>query len=248
MRNWTMLATARAALLFILPSVAATAGAPGGPAQQRQPVVQQAAMDEIAVRLGRLEKELARVQSDLASARESAQLDRRSLKLDIRSVEQDVRQVTWIMHVMGVAGVVAGIVAVVGLTRWARARMQESLDKAIYGSDATYRTVRVPSEGFDRETERLEWLGFKRILPYRALNDRCLSGLVIYKVNEQADVELLRQFLEERKPDRDQVGYVLYTPRRIETDIADHFENITFANSPVTLGHALFVMARGLRK
>jgi len=200
-------------------------------------------------RLNAFERQLSLLELDLKDWKRDAANNKVSVALDKRGLEQEITHLRWLFTALGVVGL-GGLVAVVLSTvRWAKGRMRQELDKAIYGVDPTHRAVHVPAEGFGSETGRLEWLGFRRILTYDELDSRCLSGLVVVRITEEGDVDRFREFLRTSSPERDKVGFVLYARTfMVPPEIIDDFENLTFANSAATLGNALFVLARGLRK
>jgi len=127
-------------------------------------------------------------------------------------------------------------------------RFKKEIDKAIYKVDPTYLPIKIPASDFDHESERLNKLGFKDIKTYSCLDDSCLSGCIIYSANSTSDAELLKNFLADKNPDQYKVGYVLYTRSRIDHDLFKAFNNITFANSPLTLVNAVYAVARGTIK
>lgn len=135
-----------------------------------------------------------------------------------------------------------------GIIRWVKKRFEKEIDKAIYKVDPTYMLIKIPSSSFDHESERLKALGFKNIKTYSYLDDSCLSGCVIYNAGNTSEAEVLKKFIEDKKPDQYKVGYVLYTRGRIDHDLFKNFNNITFANSPLTLINAVYAVARGTIK
>lgn len=177
------------------------------------------------------------------------------LQTDLTSVENKVteiytyidfikKNILWILGIFGLS--VYGAIKILGL--YVKKRFVKEIDKAIYKVDPTYLPIKIPSAGFDHESERLRKLEFKSIKTYSCLNDSCLSGCVIYSVNNTSEAEVLKNFLVDKKPDQYQVGYVLYTRSRIDHDLFKEFNNITFANSPLTLVNAVFAVARGTIK
>lgn len=172
----------------------------------------------------------------------------RELQLEVRDLK---RRLDWIYYILCFFGI-AGSFAIWNVIRWARKRIRQAIEKAIYAMDPTLRPVHVPTERFDDETQRLRELGFRKISPYSAIETAGSTGLVVFRAEEDADLELLNEFLREKHPDPDSVGYVVYTTRRVPEPLVDNlvsaFSNITFANSPATIGHALFVVGRGLRR
>ncbi len=139
-----------------------------------------------------------------------------------------------------------GVIKLIGL--YVKKRFKKEIDKAIYKVDPTYLPIKIPASDFDHESERLNKLGFKNIKTYSCLDDSCLSGCIIYSANSTSDAELLKKFLADKNPDQYKVGYILYTRSRIDHDLFKAFNNITFANSPLTLVNAIYAVARGTIK
>jgi len=136
-----------------------------------------------------------------------------------------------------------------GIIIWTAGKtIKKITEKAIYKVDPTYLEVKIPSENFDNEAKRLKVLGFKNLKEYSILDDSCLSGCIICSVNNENQAATLKNFLEDKKPNEFKVGYVIYTRLRIEPIIFEKFDNITFANSPLTLVNAVYAVARGTIK
>ncbi|NQT21351.1 MAG: hypothetical protein HQ592_16715 [Planctomycetes bacterium] len=199
-------------------------------------------------RLNALDKKLSGLGWELKGLNQKTANDKVSLQLDDRQLGQEVSHLRWILTSLGIAGLGGLIAAVVSAVKWAKRKMQEELEKAIYSVDPTHWTVHVPADNFGSEIRRLEWLGFSKMVTYGKLDDGCLSDLVVVRIAKAEDVDKFRDFLRAKNPDRREVGYVLYTTIRIPPEIVDEFENVTFANSSATLGNALLVLARGLRR
>lgn len=71
---------------------------------------------------------------------------------------------------------------------------------------------------------------------------------VIYNVNNTSEAEVLKNFIVDKKPDQYKVGYVLYTRDHIDHSLFKDFNNITYANSSLTLINAVYAVARGTIK
>lgn len=177
------------------------------------------------------------------------------LRTDLRSIENKVteihayidfvkKHILWILGVFGLS--VWGAIKLIGLN--VKKRFEKEIDKAIYKVDPTYLSIKVPSSDFDHESERLKRLGFRNITTYPSLDDSCLSGCVIYKADNTSKAEVLKTFIQDKKVDQYKVGYVLYTRSRIDHELFKEFNNITFANSPLTLINAVYAVARGTIK
>lgn len=177
------------------------------------------------------------------------------LRTDLTSVEGKV--VEFYKYIDFVKKYFGGLLGFLGLTIfgvikfigfYVKKRFEKEIDKAIYKVDPTYLPIKIPASDFDHESERLNKLGFKNIKTYSCLDDSCLSGCIIYSAHDTSDAELLKNFLADKNPDQCKVGYVLYTRSRIDHDLFKAFNNITFANSPLTLVNAVYAVARGTIK
>ncbi len=177
------------------------------------------------------------------------------LRTDLTSVESKVREIykclnffkkhfTEILVFFGLS--IWGMIKLIGL--YVKKRLKREIDKAIYKVDPTYLSIKIPSSDFDHESERLKKLGFRNITTYSSLDDSCLSDCVIYKADSSSDAVVLKTFILDKKVDQYKVGYVLYTRSRIDHELFKEFNNITFANSPLTLVNAVYSVARGTIK
>ena len=177
------------------------------------------------------------------------------LRTDLTFVEGKVAEISKCINL--VKKYLAGILVFFGVSIWGaikliglyvKKRFEKEIDKAIYRVDPTYLSIKIPSSDFDQESERLKKLGFRNITTYTCLDDSCLSGCVIYKVGNTSEAEVLKDFIVYKTPDQYKVGYVLYTRDRIDHGLFRDFNNITFANSPLTLINAVYAVARGTIK
>lgn len=177
------------------------------------------------------------------------------LRTDLTSVEGKVtelykyidfvkRNIIWILGFFSLS--IWGTIKFIGL--YVKKRFEKEIDKAIYKVDPTYLQIKMPSSDFDHESERLKKLGFKNIKTYSCLDDSCLSGCVVYNAHNTSEAEVLKNFIVDKKPDQYKVGYVLYTRDRIDPGLFKDFNNITYANSPLTLINAVYAVARGTIK
>lgn len=191
-----------------------------------------------------------------------SQADIQKLEQQIRNTEQklaneSMKQVLelrkeildWTKYLFMLFGALAIITSgsVVGTVIWARKCAKKIIEQSIYRVDPTCTTVVVPSMDFDNEKKRLQRLGFKNIGTYPVLNPTdCLKGCVVVHISNEADIKAFHRFIEETNPDFRKVAFVLYTSIRIPPDITQTFENITWSNSPATLGAQVFSVAREL--
>lgn len=177
------------------------------------------------------------------------------LRTDLKAVEGKVteiykyvdfvrKNIAWILGALGLS--IWGAIKFIG--SYVKKRFEKEIDKAIYKVDPTYLTIKMPSSDFDHESERLKRLGFKNIRTYSCLDDSCLSGCVIYNAHNVSEAEVLKNFIVDKNPDQYKVGYVLYTRDRIDPGLFKDFNNITYANSPLTLINAIYAVARGTIK
>lgn len=177
------------------------------------------------------------------------------LRMDLTSVEGKITG--FYKYIDFVKKNFAGILGFFGLSIWGsikliglyvKKRFEKEIDKAIYKVDPTYLSIKIPSSDFDHESKRLKKLGFRNITTYTSLDDSCLLGCVIYKADNTSEAEVLKNFIVDKTPDQYKVGYVLYTRDRIDHGLFKDFNNITFANSPITLINAVYAVARGTIK
>ncbi len=177
------------------------------------------------------------------------------LRADLTSVDGKIIEIykyidfvkkyfTWILGIFGIS--IWGVIKLIGL--YVKKRFEKEIDKAIYKVDPTYLSIKIPAADFNHESERLKKLGFRNIATYSSLDDSCVSGCVIYKADNTSEAEVLKKFIVDKSPDQYKVGYVLYTRGRIDQDLFKEFNNITFANSPLTLVNAVYAVARGTIK
>ena len=161
------------------------------------------------------------------------------VKLD---VDEKYLPLTVVASVLGILGIVSPFVAY----RYFRNQAKKMIDKAIYKIDPVNAIVHIPASGFEREAKHLKLRGFYKLRTYRTLDNTCLEGCVVVRIETEDDITDFRSFLQKYCPKEDKVAYVLYTQMQIPSNIVNDFPNITFANSLMTLGTNLFSIARGL--
>jgi hypothetical protein len=177
------------------------------------------------------------------------------LRTDLKAIEGKVteiykyvdfvrKNIAWILGALGIS--IWGVIKLIGL--YVKKRFGKEIDKAIYKVDPTYMSIKAPASDFDHESERLKKLGFKNVTTYSFLDNSCLSGCVIYSAHNVSEAEVLKNFIVDKNPDQYKVGYVLYTRDRIDPSLFKDFNNITYANSPLTLINAVYAVARGTIK
>jgi len=147
------------------------------------------------------------------------------------------------------------LVLIVGgslLAMWKKAKnqMSKQIEARIYAVDPLHVQLRVPDESFAVEHDRLKWLGFKNIKTYTELDRNCLAGCVVAKVTNDEKLEQLHNFLKDYKDKIKRTAFVIYTPGyRIPGDstLIDEFPNTIMANMPITIGQAIFTVARAVK-
>lgn len=161
--------------------------------------------------------------------------------------------------------IAAGVIAVLGLAfgfsspfilyRWARERTKKEMDQAIFRANPTRLPIYVPRLAFENETRRLRQLGFRVLRPFTTLDEVQLGSVVVYKAKDLAEIIELEEFLKEKlsqdktwKPE--QIAFIIYSPKYIDKgeEIYKAFDNVTFANNPVTVATHIYALARGLIK
>jgi hypothetical protein len=131
-------------------------------------------------------------------------------------------------------------------------RQIKKLDKTI--SNKIYRVnpfdmpIMLPESGMEKQLGRLKRLDFHDIGTYQYLDDSCTKNAVVVLATKDEEAEKLKSFITKKGlAEREDVAFVLYTKgARINPAILSEFDNVTFANSHLTLVQALFVAARGI--
>ena len=152
----------------------------------------------------------------------------------------------------GLAWVV--LFVIVGGSFWsiwkkAKNQMNKIIEKRIYAVDPLHVLLRIPERDFEVEHERLKWLGFHNINTYVGLDQSCLTGCVVVKVTNEEKLKQLHNFLKDYKDETQNTAFVIYTPGfRIpnESTIIEEFPNTILANMPMTIGQAVFTVARAV--
>ena len=171
-----------------------------------------------------------------------------NLKIQVDTNTKDIDNFKALIRTIVIFVIIANLAFWGSVILSARKTVKKVIDKAIYKVDPTYMEVKIPDKNFDNETKRLEILGFKNLKKYPFLDDSCLSGCVIFAVDNKEQSKTLKTFLEDKKPNEYKVGYIIYIRQRIDYAIFEKFNNITFSNSPLTLVNAVYAVARGIAK
>jgi len=180
------------------------------------------------------------------------------LKTDITKIKEEINDNTrdihnfkqiykWVKIGLGILGI-SSIIYIVSILSYINKKVKKTIDKAIYKVDPTYLEVKIPNKNFTDEKNRLKQLGFKNLKEYSYLDSSCVSGCVIYMIDKEEQIDALKKFLEDKKPDKYNVGYVIYTKKQITHELIEEYNNITFANTLLTLVNAVYTVARATVK
>lgn len=143
---------------------------------------------------------------------------------------------------------IAGLSFIVGFVKRSTRKFEKAIDDAIYRVDPRDMPIRLPETGMEKQIERLKRLDFRNLSTYRWLDDSCTRYAVLYLATNDEEAEVLKKFIQERNlGERDDVAFVVFTRgMSLKQTIFAGIENVTFANTPLTLVQALFVVARGI--
>jgi hypothetical protein len=108
--------------------------------------------------------------------------------------------------------------------------------------------IKIPETGMEKQIDRLRRLEFRNLSTYRWLDESCTRHAVIFSAAKDEQAEELKRFIADKKlGERDDVAFIVFTHGMpIKPTIFAGIENVTFANTPLTLVQALFVAARGI--
>lgn len=175
----------------------------------------------------------------------SKQVDEK-IKTETDKLRQEISDVrkrsNWLVSII----LLIGFGAVGSIYTFAKKKFTVALQKGLEGVDPRYVPIKVPSQNFEVETKKLKWSDFRNIKTYRWLDDSCKSGCVIVPIRNEDEMTTLRDFIEREKPDESKVSYILYTKIYIKPELYP-YPNVTFANSPLTIGQAVLIGARGIK-
>jgi len=152
-------------------------------------------------------------------------------------------------------GVLGFLLLIFGGSIWsilkkARMNLEKIIKARMYAVDPLHVLLRIPEKDFEIEHERLKWLGFHNINTYPGLDRSCLSGCVVVKVTDDEKLRQLHNFLKDYKNEIKNTAFVIYTPGyKIPNDstIIKEFPNTILANMPMTIGQAVFTVARAVK-
>jgi hypothetical protein len=96
--------------------------------------------------------------------------------------------------------------------------------------------------------ERLKALGFRALRKYTMLSEIKPGSIVIYTAQTLEEIRKLKDFIEHEEIQEEQFAFIIYTSSRIDGAdlIYEAFDNVTFANSSVTMATHIYALARGL--
>lgn len=165
------------------------------------------------------------------------------LEKELATLQITINVVALVITVVTALGIT---LTAVGAFKYAYERTKKLVDQAIYKIDPASAVIRVPKDGFDTELKHLKWRGFHKIREYTYLDKNCTEDCVVVVAKTEDNIADFRAFLSQYHPSPDKVAYVIYTQLRVPPEIVNEFPNITFANSPMTLGTNVYTIARSL--
>lgn len=209
------------------------------------PVVQaQNQTSEISKKISHndLEKELENIKLEFQETKRQLEFEIQKQSFEARKEFFEIAKFFWVCIIVFV---IIFPTSVGGLIIWAKKKVKEISQNAIYQVDPLRLKIMVPKHDFDKESTRLKRLGFKNIRKYVCLDSHeCSEGCVIVKINDNNDISDLDKYLKEVQPDISKVAFILYSSEHHKHKLNETFENITFSNSLTTLGTQVFNSAR----
>jgi len=158
-----------------------------------------------------------------------------------------------ILLMVAAIGIAFAVISPLIMLRWAKDKIEKSLDAAIYRANPTFFPIYIPNQDFENETRLLKKLGFRKLKAYNPpILDVKPNSIVIYPAKSIDDIDALIDFMSEKQLTREssQFAFIVYTKGRIEDGdkIYQAYDLITYANSPVTIVTHIYALARGLMK
>jgi hypothetical protein len=143
---------------------------------------------------------------------------------------------------------IAGLTSIIGFIKRSTKKFDQAIDDAIYRIDPKDMPIKIPETGMEKQLDRLRRLEFRNLSTYRWLDESCTCHAVIFSVTKKEQAEELKRFIDDKKlGERDDVVFIVFTHGMpIKLTIFAGIENVTFANTPLTLVQALFIAARGI--
>ncbi len=128
------------------------------------------------------------------------------------------------------------------------AKFDKEIEDAIYRIDPRDMPIKLPATGMDKQFERLQRLEFRNLSKYKWLDESCTRNAIVYLATGDKQAEELKKFIVNKNlTESEDLVFVVYTKgARITSSILGEIDNVTFANSHLTLVQALFVAARGM--
>lgn len=168
------------------------------------------------------------------------------LKSDVNALKNFNNKLTIYIGIIIALAVFLGFAGFKSLIKGVSSKMRKEINKAIYRVDPTYMEIKVPNSDFDEEFNRLKRLGFGNIKKYNFLDNSCLTGCVIYKIKDDSELDVLKKFFEDKKPDAYKSGFIVYTHKMTRDEFVTRQPNIVCANHVSTLSNAIYTVARNL--
>ena len=143
---------------------------------------------------------------------------------------------------------IVGLTAVIGFIKRSTRKFDRAIDAAIFRIDPHDMPIKIPAIDMEKEQARLQRLKFRALSTYQWLDDSCTKNAVVHLATNDQGAEELRKFIQDKGlAEREDVAFVVYTKgARLNPTILSEFDNVTFANTHLTLVQALFVAARGM--
>jgi len=224
-------------LLFLILTLAAFA----------QPAPQPGALSEDRVRL-LVQEEAREIEKRLQEAQQK-QMDLYQQEFERRAklVEDKIEILNWLGGFL-LFLVPAGIAGAIAYARnYARKKIEQEVDFAVYKLDPRRWPIRIPAAGFETERKRLEALGYSRLAAYHGLDANCKTGISVYAAASDEDLAALKKFMEEERVDPAKCCFVIYArQKQLNTRTLEPYDNFVISNMPGTLSSQIFAASRNI--
>lgn len=205
----------------------------------------------------KLQKELDQRHKDMQAELEKFEAELRAESAEnLQNAKDDLHSVINTYAIVGgvIIALLSFVLSFLGYDRiksfiaTATGKFDRQIESAIYRIDPRDLPIKLPATGMEKQLARLQRLDFRSLGTYQWLDDTCTRHAVVYLATQDAEAEKLKQFIVSKGlAEREDVAFVVYTKGgRIDPKILGEYDNVTFANSHLTLVQALFVAARGL--
>lgn len=213
-----------------------------------------------------LENRIGTLEADVNLLNNRKDVDKQSLQNDVQKTLLPVYIWFAILSALGVSSAVGAWTWYKNFMEKTQKQVEEEtrkkLDQAFYNADPLYYPLYVPDSGFGIEYERLKKLGFKDLRKYGGLTKGILNGVVVVRIpgenfkesrqdQDYAESALgaFEGFILENKAHEKKVAFILYItggnlPKASE--LAAKYDNVVFANMPVTIAEHVYALVRGL--